>query len=183
MRTTAFRIFNSSPLIFLSRLDLLELFLQYDYEFYVPQVVINEINFKQDKASNYINILVANNSLTVKQISLFSLAKSINERLGRGEAEAIALATELQSDYVILDDFAARREAMRLGLNVKGTLAIVKKMMADDKVKIDDLDQFYQPAEGRRTAHSLNSIQACVPQLLQIKFRVKRSIFAAIFTD
>ena len=53
---------------------------------------------------------------------------------------------------------------MRLGLNVKGTLAIIKKMMADNKVKIDDLDHFYQ-------------------QLLKIKFRVKRSIFEAIFTD
>ena len=102
--------------------------------------------------------------MIAKQINLFSLANSINERLGRGEAEAIALATELQSDYIILDDFAARREAMRLGLNVKGTLAIIRKMMADDKVKIDDLDQFYQ-------------------QLLKIKFRVKRSIFEAIFTD
>jgi predicted nucleic acid-binding protein len=102
--------------------------------------------------------------LLVKQISLFSLAKSINARLGIGEAEAIALATELQSDYVILDDFAARREAIRLGLNVKGTLAIIKKMMIDDKVKIDDLERFYQ-------------------QLLQIKFRVKRSIFETIFID
>lgn len=53
---------------------------------------------------------------------------------------------------------------MRLGLNVKGTLAIIKKMMADNKVKIDDLDQFYQ-------------------RLLQIKFRVKRSIFDSIFTN
>jgi predicted nucleic acid-binding protein len=130
----------------------------------VPEVVISEINAKQDEASNYINILVANNSLLVKQISLFSLAKSINARLGIGEAEAIALATELQSDYVILDDFAARREAIRLGLNVKGTLAIIKKMMIDDKVKIDDLERFYQ-------------------QLLQIKFRVKRSIFETIFID
>jgi predicted nucleic acid-binding protein len=157
-------VFNSSPLIFLSQLNFLELFLQYDYQFYVPKVVINEINAKQDEASNYVNVVVANNSLIVKQINLFSLANSINERLGRGEAEAIALATELQSDYVILDDFAARREAMRLGLNVKGTLAIIKKMMADNKVKIDDLDQFYQ-------------------RLLQIKFRVKRSIFDSIFTN
>jgi predicted nucleic acid-binding protein len=157
-------VFNSSPLIFLSQLDFLELFLQYDYQFYVPKIVINEINAKQDEASNHVNVVVANNGLIVKQINLFSLANSINERLGRGEAEAITLATELQSDYVILDDFAARREAMRLGLNVKGTLAIVKKMMADDKVKIDDLDQFYQ-------------------QLLQIKFRVKRSIFDSIFTN
>ncbi len=155
-------VFNSSPLIFLSRLDFLELFLQYDYEFYVPEVVLNEINAKQDRASNYVNIAVTNNSLIVKQIHLASLANSINERLGRGEAEAISLATELQSDYVILDDFVARREAMRLGLNVKGTLAIIKKMIADDKVKIDNLDQFYQ-------------------QLLQIRFRVKRSIFEAIF--
>jgi predicted nucleic acid-binding protein len=157
-------VFNSSPLIFLSQLDFLELFLQYDYQFYVPKIVINEINAKQDEASNHVNVVVANNGLIVKQINLFSLANSINERLGRGEAEAITLATELQSDYVILDDFAARREAMRLGLNVKGTLAIVKKMMADDKVKIDDLDQFYQ-------------------QLLQINFRIKRSIFNSIFTN
>ena len=155
-------VLNSSPLIFLSRLDFLELFLQYDYEFYVPEVVIEEINAKQDRASNYVNIAVANNSLIVKQIKLASLANSINERLGRGEAEAISLATELQSDYVILDDFAARREAMRLGLKVKGTLAIIKKMLADDKITIDNLDQFYQ-------------------KLLEIKFRVKRSVFESIF--
>ena len=35
-------------------------------------------------------------------------------------------------------------EAMRLGLNVKGTLAIIKKMMVDGKIKIDDLEPFYQ---------------------------------------
>lgn len=155
-------VFNSSPLIFLSRLDFLELFLQYDYEFYLPEVVLNEINAKLDEASNDVNLAVANHTLIVLPIHLATLANSINERLGRGEAEAITLATELQSDYVILDDFAARREAMRLGLNVKGTLAIIKKMYTDGKVKIDNLDQFYQ-------------------QLLQIRFRVKRSIFEAIF--
>lgn len=155
-------VFNSSPLIFLSRLDFLELFLQYDYEFYLPEVVLHEINAKLDQASNYVNLAVANNILIVKPINLITLANSLNERLGRGEAEAIALATELQSDYVILDDFAARREAMRLGLNVKGTLAIIKKMSTDGKVNIDNLDQFYQ-------------------QLLQIRFRVKRAIFEAIF--
>jgi len=35
-----------------------------------------------------------------------------------GESEAIVLAIELEADYVILDDFAARKEAVRLGLNV-----------------------------------------------------------------
>jgi predicted nucleic acid-binding protein len=148
----------------LSRLDYLALFLQYDYQFYVPNTVIEEINIKQDLSCIYINKLVNQNKLISRQISLLSLANSINERLGRGEAEAIALATELQSDYIILDDYAARKEAIRLGLNVKGTLAIIKKMMVDNKLQIDNLEQFYQ-------------------ELLEIKFRVKRSVFEAIFID
>jgi predicted nucleic acid-binding protein len=157
-------VFNSSPLIFLSRLDFLNQFLEYDYQFLVPQIVIEEINAKQDEASRYINNLITNNRLTVKQISLFSLAKSISDRLGRGEAEAITLATELQSDYLILDDFAARKEAIRLGLNVKGTLAIIRKMNGDGKINIDNLEEFYQ-------------------QLLKIKFRVRQELIDAIFTD
>lgn len=118
-------VFNSSPLIFLSRLDLLALFVLEESEFYVPETVILEINAKQDETTSYINQLVNSDRLIVRSTILLSLANSINERLGRGEAEAIALATELQSDYVILDDFAARKEAIRLGLNVKGTLAII----------------------------------------------------------
>ena len=94
---------------------IMPMFLQYDYQFYVPEIVIKEINAKRDEASNYVNVVVANNGLIVKQISLLSLANSINERLGRGEAEAIALATELQSDYVILDDFAAPIRSYEIG--------------------------------------------------------------------
>lgn len=157
-------VFNSSPLIFLSRLDLLALFLLEKSEFYVPETVILEINAKQDKTTSYVNQLVKSNRLIVRSTILLSLANSINERLGRGEAEAIALATELQSDYVILDDFAARKEAIRLGLNVKGTLAIIKKMMGENKMQIDNLEQLYL-------------------QLLQIDFRVKKSVFESIFRE
>lgn len=157
-------VFNSSPLIFLSRLDLLALFLLEESEFYVPETVILEINAKQDETTSCINQLVNSDRLIVRSTILLSLANSINERLGRGEAEAIALATELQSDYVILDDFAARKEAIRLGLNVKGTLAIIKKMMGENKMQTNNLEQLYQ-------------------QLLQINFRVKKSIFESIFRE
>ncbi len=70
----------------------------------------------------------------------------------------------LQTDYIILDDFAARKEAIRLGLNIKGTLAVIKKLQGEDKIVIDNLDQFYQ-------------------QLRKINFRVKREIFEAIFKN
>ena len=157
-------IFNSSPLIFLARLDFLAIFIESGDEFYLPQVVKEETNTKQDKASNYINRLVANNQLIVQGVKLISLAHRINERLGRGESEAIALGVELQTDYIILDDFAARKEAMRLGLNVKGSLAIIRKLQIDGRITIGNLEQLYQ-------------------QLIDINFRVKREIFDAIFED
>ncbi|WP_017747735.1 hypothetical protein [Scytonema hofmannii] len=92
------------------------------------------------------------------------MANSLNARLGKGESEAIALATEIQANYVILDDFAARKEAIRLGLNVRGTLGIIKNLTSEDRIVIDNLDDLYQ-------------------RLMAINFRVKRSVFDAIFLD
>lgn len=53
---------------------------------------------------------------------------------------------------------------MRLGLNVKGTLAIIKKLQKDGKITIDSLEQLYH-------------------DLVAINFRVKRSIFDEVFED
>jgi len=79
-----------------------------------------------------------------------------------GESEAIVLAIELEADYVILDDFVARKEAVRLGLNVKGTLGIIRKLMTDKHIEVIDMDDLYE-------------------RLKKIRFRVKRDIFNRIF--
>ncbi|NEQ63213.1 MAG: DUF3368 domain-containing protein [Moorea sp. SIO4A1] len=155
-------VFNSSPLIFLARLDLLTQFIESEDKFYLPQVVKEEINAKNDEASAYIDNLIANNQLMVKGVKLVSLANRLNDRLGQGESEAIALGIELQTDYIILDDFAARKQAIRLGLNVKGTLAVIRKLQLEDKIIIDNLEELYK-------------------RLISINFRVKRDVFDAIF--
>lgn len=157
-------VFNSSPLIFLSRLDFLDLFLETEAKFLLPKSVKEEISAKQDKSSSDINRLISENKLLVQEVQLVSLAHRLNERLGIGESEAIALAVELQSDYIILDDFAARREAIRLGLNVKGTLAVIRKLQIEGKISISDLDRLYQNPR-------------------EVNFRVKREIFDRIFED
>jgi predicted nucleic acid-binding protein len=45
--------------------------------------------------------------------------------LGSGEREAIALAEELSADGLLVDDYAARVEALGRGIPVFGTLAIL----------------------------------------------------------
>jgi len=157
-------VFNSSPLIFLARLNFLETFVDSSDEFYLPEAVNDEIKAKQDESSEYNQRLINHNRIEVRVTNLVSLASSLNARLGKGEAEAIALGTELQADYVVLDDFAARREAMRLGLNVRGTLAVIRKLHSEGKIAIDNLNELYQ-------------------RLMAINFRVKRSLFDAIFEN
>ena len=164
-------VFNSSPLIFLSRLEFLDIFLYSADDFYLPNFVAEEISAKSDAASQQVKALIDAEKILVKEIQLLSLANRLNMRLGRGESEAIALGTELQTDYIILDDFAARKEATRLGLNVKGTLAVIKKLQVDGKITISCTDQLYQ-------------------DILAMNFRVKRwrsppqaSLFDAIFSD
>lgn len=157
-------VFNSSPLIFLARLDFLDKFIDGTAEFYCPEWVREEINDKSDVASQSINRLIESNRLISRPTNLFSLANRLNSRLGKGESEAISLGIEIQTDYIILDDFAARKEALRLGLNVKGTLAVIKKLDLSNQISIDNLDQLYQ-------------------QLLSLNFRVKRELFDAIFCD
>jgi hypothetical protein len=71
-------VFNSSPLIFLSRLNFLHLFLSTESEFFLPKTVEAEINAKQDKSSESINILISNQKLIVKKVQLASLADYMN---------------------------------------------------------------------------------------------------------
>ena len=44
-------VFNSSPLIFLARLNFLDKFLSESNNFYLPEVVSEEINAKPDETS------------------------------------------------------------------------------------------------------------------------------------
>ena len=118
-------VFNSSPLIFLSQLGFLEKFLDSNDNFYLPATVQQEINAKQDQSSETLNKLINQQKLIILNIKLISLANSLNERLGKGESDAITLGIELQTDYIILDDFAARKEALHLGLNVKARSPIL----------------------------------------------------------
>ncbi len=68
----------------------------------------------------------------------------LSERVGAGEAEAIALARELQADALILDDATARVVAEGEGVKVLGTLGFLiyaKKRGAVSAVKpiLDDM--------------------------------------------
>jgi len=157
-------VINSSPLIFLGKLGYLTEFIEYPDNLYIPQSVADEIDAKSDRVNQTIQTLINSGSLQVHSSKLIPLVNSLNQRLGKGESEAIALGIELKAEYVLLDDLTARREARRLGLKIRGTLAVIKKLEKDGKISIGSLDDFYQ-------------------RLMVIGFRVKQSLFNQIFSE
>ncbi|HEY9195652.1 MAG TPA: DUF3368 domain-containing protein [Mucilaginibacter sp.] len=54
-----------------------------------------------------------------------SLKEKFSTYVDDGEASAIALASEITCDFIIVDDMAARKLAKKLGLSIKGTMGIL----------------------------------------------------------
>ena len=154
-------VFNSSPLIFLSKLNVNEQSLGLFSKVIVPSYVKKEILQKEDITSEKLNDLLKANDVIVIQAKNLRMFEAFCRKLGKGESEAIVLAIEQSAHLVILDDHVARVEATRIGLNVKGTLGIIRRLMDLDVIQYE-LDELYR-------------------DLLEMKFRVKRSIFNGIF--
>jgi predicted nucleic acid-binding protein len=61
----------------------------------------------------------------IQAVSNPTIQEKFNQYVDPGEASAIALALEIKSDYVILDDLEARKFAEKIGLSVKGTMGLL----------------------------------------------------------
>jgi predicted nucleic acid-binding protein len=64
--------------------------------------------------------------------------------LGPGESEALGLAMELHADRLLVDERAARRAALALGLGVIGTLGVLlaakrKRLITEVRPLVDEL--------------------------------------------
>lgn len=129
-------IADSSCLIALSKTGRLDVLRQLFGRIVVAQAVYAEVVEKgagrpgslEVKAAEWIETRRIRDQLAVDALRL---------TLGAGESESIVLAVELKADYIILDDWQARRMAMGLSLPVVGTLAVLSR--AVEKGYLDDL--------------------------------------------
>ena len=153
-------VFNSSPIIILSKFNILEETFNIFNEVIIPEMVFQEIAIKDDKIYKFLN----EKKDLIKKTNLKKLYNYLRFRLGKGEAEAIAIGIENNIDFVILDDLVARKVAMQLGLKVKGSLAIIKYFLQKNKVQYNSLDDLYQ-------------------KIIKYGFRIHKKIFLKIFEE
>lgn len=122
--TTLARVVNTAPLIFLAKLGRLKLLRLGTESVYVPSIVLGELRTYPDEASLAVHDILGS-WLVERNSSRSDLLKLASQALDPGEAAVIALALELGTPDVVLDDQDARRFAFRSGLHPIGTLGLL----------------------------------------------------------
>jgi uncharacterized protein len=112
---------NSSPLIALSIVNLLDLLHALYGTIYIPEAVVIRGAGRPGATA------VANTPWIVerKPANRQDVAQLIRGGLDQGESEAIVLASELSAGLLILDESSARTVARERGLPVTGTLGVL----------------------------------------------------------
>jgi uncharacterized protein len=92
----------------------------------VPTAVLDELKVSEERpGSQTIREAVSSGWIRSRDVSNEPLAQLLKQSLDRGEAEAIALAIELEADWILLDEREGRKAAKSLGLKVTGILGVL----------------------------------------------------------
>ncbi len=118
---------DTGPLIALSLLDLLPILPSLFSAVYVPDSVVSGATLDTSKpGAQAILHALKNKRLIQKSVTLTNAFQDLTEILDLGEAEAIALAEQLNA-VVLLDERRGRKVAGKHGIAVTGTAAVLIK--------------------------------------------------------
>jgi predicted nucleic acid-binding protein len=117
-------VVDTSPLIFLAKLDRLALLQRRAKRILVPPAVIEEVRRHPDAAALEVEAALSS-WLELRPVEDRRLVAMLRADLGSGEAEVLALAQKSSADRVVMDDLEGRRYVHRLGLSVVGTLGLL----------------------------------------------------------
>jgi hypothetical protein len=114
---------NTSPVILLAKIGKLDLVSVLYGEVVIPPAVAAEVRAKPDAVSQELEHFLQ--SVEARSPKNKTLVRALSVNLGAGEAEVIALATEMPGVLVIMDDAEGRRVADGLDLQVTGTVGVL----------------------------------------------------------
>jgi uncharacterized protein len=131
------------------------------------QLIIPESVFQEIKALEKLGIdttpIQATDWITIQSARDRAFVETLETDLDRGEAEAIALALELNADRLLIDERIGRRIAQGYGLKITGLLGLL--VLAKQENLID-------------------ALKPIVDQLIhQAKFRIHPDLYRQILQD
>jgi predicted nucleic acid-binding protein len=117
---------NTSPISNLASIGRLELLKSQFLELWIPDAVAEELAAHPDPVvQTMIKNAIRESWIRIGTPKDSGLLRLLLLQLHRGEAEAIALATDLNADFVLIDEQEGRQLAAKTGLAVTGVLGVL----------------------------------------------------------
>jgi len=117
---------NTSPISNLASIGRLELLKSQFSALWIPDAVDAELAAHPDAiAQAAIKDAIGAKWIQIGTPQDSGLLRLLSLQLHRGEAEAIALATDLHAEFVLIDEQEGRQLASRTGLSVTGVLGVL----------------------------------------------------------
>jgi predicted nucleic acid-binding protein len=138
---------NTSPILNLAIVGQLDLLRQQFGQIQIPPIVLYELKIDEERpGSQLIQAAIVAGWIQIQPISNQPLVQLLKQTLDGGEAEAIALALELQAKWTLLDERDGRKVAKSFGLQVTGILGILLRAKQSGELSslqaiIEDLTQ------------------------------------------
>jgi predicted nucleic acid-binding protein len=164
MRKLGKVVSNSSPIIGLSILNLVNILWELFDEVIITEAVFEEVVTNGKGNRGYLEVVEAiqNGNITVYKVRDEFFVKKFFGKLHKGELEVIAAAKELDASYLLIDDKAARVLAETLLLEPTGLIGILKIAKITGKI---------------------NNLKICLDKLILEGFRISKKLYSQLLKE
>lgn len=126
---------DTSPILNLAIIGWLSLLREQFGEIRISPAVLEELRIGEElPGSQAVREAIKVGWLQVEEVKGRPFVQVLQRDLDKGEAEAIALALEVNTEWILLDEREGRRVAKSLGLRVTGVVGILLRAWREGKL-------------------------------------------------
>lgn len=126
---------DTSVILGLSAIDQLKLLHDQFGAVFMPQAVLKELKIDTKfRGTSAIRKALKDGWLEPKDVQNLPLVQALSMELDLGEAEALALASDLKMGIVLIDEHDGRKRARAMGIKPVGAVGILLRAKADGKI-------------------------------------------------
>ncbi len=127
---------DTSPILGLSAIGLLELLQEQFGAVFIPQAVLAELKVETDfRGTPTIQKALKAGWIEAREIQNQPLVQALSLELDKGESEAITLALDLGIEIIVMDENMGRERARVMGLKTIGVLGILLNAKKNGRIE------------------------------------------------
>lgn len=127
---------NTSPIMNLAIIGELSLLRDQFGEVLIPEAVLEELRVEENlPGSQSVLDALTLGWIRIEAVKHYPLVRAMQRDLDKGEAEAITLATEVDADWLLMDERDGRKAARSMELKVLGILGVLLKARRNGKLE------------------------------------------------